>query len=130
MCGFRRRTESCDLLAVLDQLNTNALSDSGVGLLGFNTDLLKDDALGVRRATERRRLESSAQSTLLIVKVGPLLILAVRSQLSGGVKTAGFASSHDCFVMLVGRIRSIDEGCEVLEVNCTYRFIWVSRNGW
>jgi hypothetical protein len=31
--------ESCDPFAVLDELYTNALSDSGVGLLGFDTDL-------------------------------------------------------------------------------------------
>ena len=39
--------ESGDLLAVLDELNTHTLSDGGVGLLGFNTDLLKDNALSV-----------------------------------------------------------------------------------
>ncbi len=68
------RTESSDLLAVLDELNPDALANSlhrrllaisslgksnirgdayrgestyGVGLLGFDADLLKDDALGV-----------------------------------------------------------------------------------
>ena len=107
-----RRTESCDLLAVLDQLNTNTLSDSGVGLLGLNTDLLENNTLGVGGATKGGGLESSAQSTLLIVKVGPFLVLTVRSQLSSGVKTTGFASSHDCFVMLVGRVRGIGERCE------------------
>jgi len=40
--------ESSDLLAVLDKLYTNALSDSRVRLLGFDTDLLEDDTLGVR----------------------------------------------------------------------------------
>lgn len=29
--------ESCDFLSVLDELNTNALTNSGVGLFGFNT---------------------------------------------------------------------------------------------
>jgi hypothetical protein len=89
--------ESRNLLAVLDQLDTDTLSDGGVGLLGLDTDLLEDDALGVGRATEGRGLESGAQGTLLIVKVGPFLVLSVRSQLAGSVKTTGFASSHFCF---------------------------------
>jgi hypothetical protein len=88
--------ESSDLLAVLDQLNTNALSDSRVGLLGLNTDLLEDDALGVGRTTEGRGLVGGTEGTTLPVKIRPLLVLSVRSQLSRGVETTGFASSHDC----------------------------------
>ncbi len=48
-----KRTESSDLLSVLDQLHPDALSNSRVGLLSLNTDLLKNYALCVRRATER-----------------------------------------------------------------------------
>lgn len=91
------RTESSDLLAVLDQLNTDTLSNGGVGLLGLDTDLLEDDALGVGGATEGRGLIGSAEGTLLVGKVGPFLVLSVRSQLARSVKTTGFASSHDCF---------------------------------
>jgi len=79
--------ESSNLLAVLDELDTDTLPDSGVGLLGLNTDLLEDDSLGVGGATERRRLEGSAESPLLVVKIGPLLLLAVEPQLPGGVET-------------------------------------------
>lgn len=32
--------EGSDLLAVLDELDTNALANSGVGLLGLNTNLI------------------------------------------------------------------------------------------
>lgn len=47
-------TESSDLLSVLDQLNSDALSNGRVGLFGFDTDFFKHDTLGVRGATERR----------------------------------------------------------------------------
>merc|ERR1719436_563587 len=45
--------EGRNLLAVLDQLDAAALPDGGVWLLGLNADLLDDDALGMRGATER-----------------------------------------------------------------------------
>ena len=105
-----RRTEGSDLLAVLDELDTDTLSNGGVGLLGLDTDLLEDDALGVGRTSERRGLIGGTEGTLLVGEIGPFLVLSVRSQLTGGVKTTGFASSHFCLRLLL-----VDCRCEMCE---------------
>jgi hypothetical protein len=73
------RTESCDLLSVLNQLNPDTLSDGGVGLLGLNTDLLEDDALGVE--------------TLLVVEIGPSSLATMVAKLAGGVQTSRLSCS-------------------------------------
>ena len=86
-------TESSDLLAVLDQLNLDTLSDSRVGLLGLNTDLLEDDALGVGGATERRGLVGGSQKALLEGQIGPALFTAVVAQLARGVETSWLSCS-------------------------------------
>ena len=91
---MRVPTESSNLLAVLDQLNLNTLPDSGVGLLGLNTDLLEDDALGVGSTTEGRGLVGGTEKALLVVQVGPALLLAVRLELASGVKTTGLSFTH------------------------------------
>jgi hypothetical protein len=87
-------TESSDLLAVLDELDLDTLADSGVGLLGLNTDLLQDDTLGVGSTTEGRGLEGSSEEALLEVEIGPALLLAVRLELAGGVETTGLSFTH------------------------------------
>jgi hypothetical protein len=91
-----KHTESCDLLSVLDQLDPDTLSDSGVGLLGLNTDLLEDNALGVRGATEWRGLESGSESALLIRQIGPSLLAAMVLELASGVKSTRLSFTHDC----------------------------------
>lgn len=83
-----RRTESGDLLSVLDQLNPDTLSDSGVGLLGLNTDLLEDDTLGVGGATERRGLVGGSEEALLVVEIGPSSLATMVAELAGGVETS------------------------------------------
>lgn len=94
MGGGVVRTESSDLLAVLDQLNTDTLSDSGVGLLGLNTDLLENDSLGVGGTTEGRGLEGGTQGTLLVLKIRPSLLATVVAQLARGVESSRLSLSH------------------------------------
>ena len=87
-------TESSDLLAVLDELNLDTLADSGVGLLGLNTDLLEDDTLGVGSTSEGRGLVGGSEKALLEVVISPALVLAVRLELAGGVQTTGLSFTH------------------------------------
>merc|ERR1712000_533590 len=57
--------EGDDLLAVLDELDADALTDGRVGLLSLNTELLKNDTLGVGGAGEGVSLEGGAGVGLL-----------------------------------------------------------------
>jgi len=75
-------TESSNLLSVLDELNSHTLSDGGIRLLGLDTDFLENDSLGVGRATEGRRLEGSAQKSLLERLIGPSAVAMVSIFLS------------------------------------------------
>jgi hypothetical protein len=69
-------------------LYTDTLSDSGVGLLGLNTNLLEDYALGVGRSTEGRGLVGGSEKTLLVVEIGPTSLTAMVAELAGGVETS------------------------------------------
>ena len=63
--------EGADLLTVLDELHTAALTDGGVRLLGLDTDLLHDNALGVGGVGERVGLPHRAEVGLLVLQVSP-----------------------------------------------------------
>ena len=67
------RNEGRHLLTVLDQLNTDTLANGRVRLLGLDTNLLKNDTLGMRRTTSRRGLVEVAEGTLLEVQVSLVL---------------------------------------------------------
>ena len=58
------------LLSVLDELDTDTLADGRVGLLGLDSNLLKDDTLGVGRSTGRGRAVGGSEGALLVVVVG------------------------------------------------------------
>ena len=98
------RTESSDLLSVLDELNTDALSDSGVGLLGLDANLLENDSLSVGRATERRGLEGGSEGTLLVSQIGPSVLPSGVSQLASRVQS----TRHGCCDIFVSFVNSED----------------------
>jgi len=82
------RHEGRDLLTVLDELNTHALTHSGVRLLGLDTNLLENDPLSVR-ATGERLGPLLAQVTTLVALVCPVVVLALGAQLATGAKSVG-----------------------------------------
>lgn len=60
------RDERSDLLPVFDELDTDALADGGVGLLGLDANLLEHDALCVGRASGGGGLVDVAKGALLV----------------------------------------------------------------
>ena len=89
--------EGNDALAVLDELDADALADGGVGLLGLNADLLQDDALGVAGPSERVGLEGVAEVALLVHLAGPLVRAAKAAELAPGVHAVCFC--HMFFIL-------------------------------
>merc|ERR1712211_51157 len=79
--------ESSDLLTVLDQLYTDALSDGRVRLLSLNADLFKNDSLGVRSSSERIGLPTGSQMGFLVIFVSPDLVTAIVHVLTSSTKT-------------------------------------------
>lgn len=72
--------EGGDLLSVLDELDSDTLTNGRVGLFGLNSDLFEDDTLGVGRTTGRGRTVGSSEGTLLVVVVGLELFITTKGQ--------------------------------------------------
>merc|ERR1719215_1131903 len=89
------RHEGGDLLAILDQLDAAALADGRIRLLGLDANLLDDDALGMRGASERVALVLRAQVGLLVVLVRPSLRASAVHQLTRTPDTARLRT-HGC----------------------------------
>jgi len=89
--------ESGDLLAVLDELHSDALPDGGVGLLGLDSDLLQHDAFDVRSASEGIGLQSRARMRLLVILVRPSLHATMSTDLTRRLDSTRF-SHLSCLV--------------------------------
>lgn len=73
------RNESSDSLVVLLELNSDTLSDGGVGLLGFDSDLFDDDACGVGRTSEGLS-PLGVRVRLVVVLIGPSIRNKVKTR--------------------------------------------------
>ena len=74
-------------------MDTNALSDTGVWLFCFNTNLLDNDARGVGGSSERLSPFGSLMG-LLIALVSPAIESSLDAQLATGIDSAWFVTSH------------------------------------
>jgi hypothetical protein len=81
------RDEGRNLLSVLDELHANTLSDSTVGLLGLDTNLLQNNSLGHRGASHRIRFHGRNGILLTVFQIMPTLIAAMSSELTTRVDT-------------------------------------------
>jgi hypothetical protein len=86
--------ESSDLLGVLDELHSHALSNGRVGLFGLNTDLLEDNTLSHTSTSEGVGLSGGDGVSLVPFLLSPSLGSSVHSELSSSLNTRGFSLSH------------------------------------
>ena len=75
------RHKGGDTLAVLDQLDTDALPTGRVWLLGLDTNLFQDDAFGVR-ATGEWLFPFGTQVGFVKIFIGPSLLATMRLELT------------------------------------------------
>jgi len=87
-------TKGCILLSILDELDTDTLSDGRVGLFGLNADFLEDDSLSVGCSLERRGFPGCAEGAFAEMLVGPSVLSAVDTKLARCVETRGFSFTH------------------------------------
>jgi len=79
-------------LTVLDELDSNAFSNSGVWLFGFDSDFLDDDTFSVRSTGKWVGFQGGSQMSLFVVKIGPSLETPVVSQFSGAPNSSRLVS--------------------------------------
>jgi len=88
-----KRDESRNFLSVLNQLDSDSLSHGRVRLLGFDTNLFKNNTLGMRSSSKRVSLQRGEQVTLLVINIGPSVSLSVNSVLSSATNSTGLCHS-------------------------------------
>ncbi|KAH0502914.1 ribosomal protein S23 like protein [Microtus ochrogaster] len=86
--------ESCDILAVLDELHPDTLPESRIWLLGFNSFFFQHDSLGMRGTSKRIGLQGCAQVGLLLLFMS-LLVPLVAVELPGSMETTTLAHLAD-----------------------------------
>ena len=85
--------EAGDSLIVFFELDSDTLSDTGVGLLSLNADLLDDDAAGVGGTLERLSPLGGLVS-LLVALVSPSVVSSLDREFTTGINSTWFVASH------------------------------------
>ena len=83
--------EASNLLAVLDQLHSDTLTNGRVRLLGLKTDLLHNNTLGHAGASQGVGLHVTHGVRLVILLTRPSLVSAVTSELATSSETRGLS---------------------------------------
>uniref|UniRef100_A0A8C5RVT5 Uncharacterized protein n=1 Tax=Laticauda laticaudata TaxID=8630 RepID=A0A8C5RVT5_LATLA len=95
--------KSCYFLPILDELDSDAVSDSRIWLLSLLTHFFQNNSLGTRSFPRRIGFQSRTQMGLLVLLVMPLLFTTVTMQLPGCTK--GTTVAHRA-------LRSVCPTCE------------------
>ena len=90
--------EASDSLVVFFELDSDALSNTGVGLLGLDTDFFDDDARGVGGTLEGLPPLSSLVRELPLL-VSPQIKSALVLQLATSTNTTWFMFAHVCLLL-------------------------------
>jgi hypothetical protein len=85
--------EAGNTLVVLLELNTDALTDSRVGLLGFDTDLFDNDTGSVGASLERLAPLGGLMGKFIFF-IGPAIESAFDAELATSIDTSRFMASH------------------------------------
>ena len=92
--------EAGNSLVVLFELHSHTLTDGGVGLLGFNTNLLNNDTGGVGATLEGLAPLGGLMSELIFL-IGPAIESSLDAELASSIDSSRFVTSHFLLLMLM-----------------------------